>query len=298
MAFIVPRLLPGIRAVTFAGIVLAGTTSLTTAALTAPSSAGTAFLNAGARVAAPSAAAAPAAAAVGGAHILIANGDSPSGRVDVFDGKGTKLPGSVTNSTFTEQGQAASGNVLGDDRPEVLTVVGSGTVAGFVTVFDAATGLPVPNSGFATSYREGDGFAAGDVNGDGTDEVLVVDREEGGVEVYDVRAKAGLPGFGINDSTFDNDGGNGFAIADVDGDDRSEVLVANKSGGRIDVLDADRSNPPVKPGFGIVDTTFNDDSENEFAAADVDGDRRAEVFVASFSGGASTFSTRTRASRS
>ena len=65
MAFIVPRLLPGIRAVTFAGIVLAGTTSLTTAAVTAPSSAGTTFLNAGARVAAPSAAAAPAAAAVG-----------------------------------------------------------------------------------------------------------------------------------------------------------------------------------------------------------------------------------------
>ncbi len=131
---------------------------------------------------------------------------------------------------------------------------------------------------FDTPFESGDRAATGDVNGDGVEELLIGNTEGGRVDVFEFATREPLAGFGIGDTTLDNDGGNGFAVGDVDDDGRVEVFVANRSGGRIDVLDPATGQP--KPGFGIGDTTFNNGDSPEMAVGDVDGDGRVEVFVA------------------
>jgi len=225
--------------------------------------------------------AAPAAAR--GARIVVANA-TDEGRIDLFDGTGQTVPGSGFGSAFGVGDVVAAGNVVGDDALEVLLVNGTANDGpGLVTIFDLGTGQPIPGMSFDSAFDAGESVATGDVNDDGIDELLVANDEEGRVDVLDVRSGEVLPGFGIVDTTFDDHPDNGFAVGDADGDRRVEVFIANKSGGRIDVLDPDTGD--VKPGFGIIDTTFNDDAESEFAVGDVDGDTRVEVLVANFSGG-------------
>lgn len=47
-----------------------------------------------------------------------------------------------------------------------------------------------------------------------------------------------VAGLGVPDTTFNDNGHNQLAVGDVNGDGREEVLIANDSGGRIDVFDA------------------------------------------------------------
>lgn len=69
------------------------------------------------------------------------------------------------------------------------------------------------------------------------------------------------PGYGIGDTTFNNSGENQLKVADVDGDGRAEVLIANGGGpagdlGRIDILDPSKTTGPEKEGFGFRGSGF------------------------------------------
>lgn len=231
----------------------------------------------------PTRAAAPAAAITHGARLVVANAGE-EGRIEVVDGSGEPVPGSGFNSAFGSADVVVAADVAGDNAVEVINVNGfANDGAGLVTVFDVASGKPISELTFDTAFDSGDRAATGDVNGDGTEELLIGNDEGGRIDVHDIKSGQPLEGFGIVDTTLDNDSNNGFAVGDVDGDGRVEVLIANKSGGRIDVLDPDTGGP--KAGFGVLDTTFNNEAESEFAVGDVDDDGRAEVLVANFGEG-------------
>lgn len=205
-----------------------------------------------------------------GARLVVATED---GQVRTYDRNGNQLGGFGTN--FDSGDDVAVGNVYGGPDPEVVVAEGDD---GALSVY-GADGKRIPAAEkFRTAYDDsGDVLALGDIDGDALSEVLVVNSEGGRVDVLDVRTGP-EPHSGF-DTTFEDDGGSGFATGDVDGDGRDEVLVANRGhGGRVDVLDPRTGQ--AMPGFGIFDTTFEDDRKTEFAVGDVDGDGKAEVFVA------------------
>jgi YVTN family beta-propeller protein len=217
---------------------------------------------------------------------------SEGGRVHVYDAT-TGVPDpdlGVHDMTFDDDlhNQLAVGDVNGDGRDEILIANDSG---GRVDVLDATTHQPVPHLGVHdTRFNNHDHnqIAVGNLDGDpaGKEEIALADHSEGGrVHVYDATTHQPVPHLGVHDTTFENNGHNQLAVGDLNGDGRDEILIANDSGGRIDVLDATTHGPVV--GLGVPDTRFNNDDHNQLAVGDVDGDyrRHDEVLIADASEG-------------
>ncbi len=127
----------------------------------------------------------------------------------------------------------------------------------------------------ATTFRGGIPVAVGDVNGDGTPDVITgVGRGGGpGVRVFDGISGATLANFLAFDASFR--GGVYVAAGDTNGDGTAEIIVGAGPG----------STPTVKifPGLGGAALATFDAYDASFrggvrvAAADVDGDRSAEI---------------------
>ena len=197
-------------------------------------------------------------------------------RIQIFEGATTPAPGSGFTSTFDGQDQVAVGNVIGDDGTEIVIAEGGSNNDGGLTVYDLA-GERVPEAEFGTAFDETDVLMVGDVAGDENAEIIVVNRAGGRVDMFDAATHQPIEHSGF-DTTFNDDSTSGAAIGDVDDDGKDEVLIANRSGGRIDVLNP-RTGEALGD-FGIPDTTFNDDDGTEFAVGDVDADGDAEVLIA------------------
>lgn len=134
---------------------------------------------------------------------------------------------------------AAAGNLDRDAYDEVVMVVQVGTAAGAVQVLDGANGdfdlrvldyrLAIPGvDGGAYRYE----LALGDVDGDGYDEIVVaahhdsrsaylwvIDDKRSGYALLTEKVIPGRDGGAIDDVQ--------LAVADLDGDGRAEIAVAN-----------------------------------------------------------------------
>lgn len=208
--------------------------------------------------------------------------DHPTGALFAYDGStGLAKPDLlVTASSFNNSvfNQSATGDVNGDGRDELLVADKSDN--GRVRVYDATTHNESPGLGVGNTRFDKDGhnqLAAGDVNGDGRDEVIIADQSTGGeVIFYDAVSGGRAAGLTAVDTTFDADLDNQMVVGDVDGNWREEILVAEDSNeGRIRVYDATIGGEA--PGLGVVDTRFEDDSHNQmvvgrFGRGDFDGD--------------------------
>ncbi len=128
---------------------------------------------------------------------------------------------------------------------------------------------------FSRDFTEGDGFAVGDVTGDDKVEILIADRDDK-VEIH----KCYYLGDGDWDKgqigVFDVDFGkhDGFAVGDVTGNDKAEILVAKRDGDKIYTYnsDGDELNTfPVISGYG---------KHEGFAVGDVINDNKEEIIIA------------------
>jgi hypothetical protein len=128
--------------------------------------------------------------------------------------------------------------------------------------------------------------ATGDVNGDGTAD-LVVGAGPGGpsfVVVYDGKTKGVITTPTIFEPSFT--GGVYVAAGDIDGDGKADVIVSPDEGGgpRVVVLSVQGGNATIANFFGIDDPNFRGGAR--VAAGDVTGDGRADIAVAAgFLGG-------------
>ncbi len=158
-------------------------------------------------------------------------------------------------------------------RPAELMVVGGG---GAVTAFNPATGTRTFSTVAFPGFSGGVAVATGDVNGDGTEDVIAAAGANGHVKVFDGRTGTELlsffafPGFGGTVSV---------ATGDIDGDGAADVVVGAGSGGHVKAFRGHDG--------ALLRSFFAFDGYAggvNVASGDVDGDNRAELFVVTTSG--------------
>ena len=136
----------------------------------------------------------------------------------------------------------------------------------YILVFDQS-GTLTHNLG-RQDFRTGNGFAVGDIDGDGDGraEVLVADQDLQIIKVFKLSPN-GTTRISVLPTTFK--GGDGFAVGDIDGDGKEEILVAHRDTHNIEVFNNHDINP-----IGNFPARFG--GRNDFAVErrgrDSDGD--------------------------
>lgn len=176
----------------------------------------------------------------------------------------------------------------GDNSMEIVTVAGRG-FGPHLRVFTANGTLVADTFTYDKAFRGGVHVALGDVDGDGTDEIIVAPQGMGGpnVRVYEVNYDAGT--ITLKDWFFAYQegfrGGVNVVTGDLNGDGKEEIITSPLWGGGPNV----RAYTWNGTGFELQAWTMAYDSTFkggvDVAAGDVDGDGKAEIVTAPISGG-------------
>jgi hypothetical protein len=177
----------------------------------------------------------------------------------------------------------AVGDVNGDGFPDMLTGPGPGMTP-LVRVINGLDGTEALTFlAYDESFQGGVYVAAGDVDGDGTDEIITGTGNGGGphVRVFDGKTGVERTGFFPYESSFR--GGVIVAAADTTGDGKAEIITGTGVGGgpRVQVLDA--STRATLVNFFAYENTFR--GGVLVGAGDVDGDGQAEIVTGTGVGG-------------
>jgi hypothetical protein len=196
---------------------------------------------------------------------------------------------------FTGGVRVAAGDVTGDGVADVITGAGPGG-GPHVRVFDGVTGAPVAGTigsffAFTPAFTGGVNVAAGDVNGDGFDDVLVGADAGGGphVRVFSGRDGTVLTEFFAYAPGFT--GGVRVAAADFDLDGTVEIVTAAGPGGGPHVRVFEGSGAPFVPaGFVMLASSFFAYAPGftggvYVAAGDVNGDQVSDIVTGAGPGG-------------
>ena len=183
--------------------------------------------------------------------------------------------------TFRGGVRVAVGDVNGDGVPDIITAPGPG-LAPLIGVFDGNTGQRLPGrlgSFLAYSaFSQGGLFvAAGDVNGDGKDDIIVA--PDAGmspiVKVFDGNTGDVLRTFFAYSSNFL--GGVRLAAGDVNGDGKADIITGAGPGAGPNVKVFDGSTGSLLKSLFAFPASFP--GGVSVAAGDVNGDGKADIIV-------------------
>ena len=160
-------------------------------------------------------------------------------------------------------------------------------VASLVNVYNPRGRLVRSFQPYDAGFTGGVRVAASDINGDGMTDIITAAGPGGGphIKVFDAKTGRDIGGFFSADPSFS--GGLTVTTGDVDGDGRSEIIVGTDTGGgpRVTVF---RYNLATGAFDNVADFFAYSVDFNKgvrVAAADIDGDGRADIITAPATGG-------------
>jgi hypothetical protein len=227
----------------------------------------------------------------GVADIITAPGAGGGPHVRVFSGDDHSLLDGffAYRSSFTGGVFVAAGDVNGDGFSDIITGAGAGG-GPHVKVFDGRDHGNLLGSfmAFRSSFNGGVRVATGDVNGDGYPDIIVGAGPGGGphIKVFNGRSEVLMHSFYAFRSSFT--GGVFVAGGDVNGDGLADIIVGADAGGG-PLVNVFSVGDPAGGGGGLVKSFFAYRSSFtggvRVAAADVNGDGRADIITAAGAGG-------------
>ena len=182
----------------------------------------------------------------GVADIITAPGPGMGPHVRIFDGstcrrmRGSQGDFLAYRANFLGGVYVAAGDVNGDGFADIITGAGAGGRP-VVRIFDGLTGDMLQSFlAYDPSFRGGVNVAAGDVNGDGIDEIITAAGPGGGphVKVFNPIGMTLLNSFFAYQSNFR--GGVFVAAGDVNNDGFADIITGPGAGGvrQVKVFDA------------------------------------------------------------
>jgi uncharacterized protein (TIGR03118 family) len=171
----------------------------------------------------------------GFADIITSPSMGGKGVVNVFSGLDDSLIRSFTagNASFKGGVTVAAGDTNGDGVADIITGAGASMLKGpSVIVYDGQTNAVIGNfMAYASNFHGGVFVAAGDINGDGVDEIITGAGQGGGPDVrsFNLNGTSAGPSFFAFPSNFN--GGARVAARDLNGDGNAEIIVGEGPGG-------------------------------------------------------------------
>ncbi|MFO0801905.1 MAG: MBG domain-containing protein [Gemmataceae bacterium] len=193
------------------------------------------------------------------------------------------------NPAFTGGVRTATGDFNRDGVMDLVVGTGPGT-QDLVRVIDGATGVTLFSVLPFEDFTGGVFVAAGDIDGDGADELVITPDEGGGPRIAAYRGMTFAPFisyFGINDPNFR--GGARAAVGDINGDGYADIALSAGFGGgpRVSIWDgkslASLQFKNLVPDFFAYEDTLRNGTY--VAIGDVDGDGKAELITGAGPGG-------------
>jgi hypothetical protein len=126
------------------------------------------------------------------------------------------------------------------------------------------------------------GLATGDLDKDGRVDIVVANNDSDSITIL---RQTSNPGLGTNAPSFDilelpvGDGPHNVVIADIDGDSRPDIAVANYHANTLSILRNLTTGPGIGPGSFAPGVTFAPGG-NCIAFGDLDGDGRGDLAIA------------------
>ena len=206
-------------------------------------------------------------------------GGTPEVKVYDLDGS-LKYDFPAFDAPFQGGVRVAVGDVNGDHVDDIIAAMGS--AGGAVRVFDGSNGNQLYEvTPFGPSFTGGVNVAVGNVNGDGSNAIIVAPASG---PVTEVKVLDGIDGSDARTIAATATDGVTVAVGDVNGDGTADVIVAPATGRSPLVKVYNGADGSTQKSFRVSDSAFN----GAFvAAADVDGDGLADIIVGA-GGGSST----------
>jgi hypothetical protein len=225
----------------------------------------------------------------GQADIITAAGRGGGPHVRVFDGRNfTEIAGFFAfEPTFTKGIFVAAGDVNGDGRADVIvsTDGDAGETISRVRIFSGVNFAPMGQFDFngSTGLNAGIRVAAGDVNGDGRDDLILSASANAPprVRVQDGISGAVLANFLAYSPAFT--GGVYVAGGDFDGDGRADIITGAGAGGGPHVRVFSGATGNELAGFFAYSPAFT--GGVRVGSTDYNGDGRADIITAAGPGG-------------